>query len=74
MEEMESEMLKDHDEIEAVIRSAVREGRQDGGRDILPAGRSFTRLTEAVYKIGFPLVTTALAAVVRTVVEKAIGG
>lgn len=76
MEEMETEMLKDHEAIDALVRDARKDGMTAEGekaRDIqMPEGVS--KAAEAVYKILFPLVTTALASVVRVVVEKAIGG
>ena len=31
-------------------------------------------MTAVIYKIAFPIISTALATVVRTVIEKAIGG
>ena len=72
---METEMLKDHDAINALIKASADDAKPDKGRGWMPGmPEGVGRAVEAVWKIAFPLVTTAVASVVRVVVEKAIGG
>ena len=75
MEEMEIDMLKDHDAIDALLNARGREHTQKGSKmPEMPDTTGTGKFTEVVYKIAFPLVSTALATVVRAVIERAIGG
>lgn len=75
MEEMETEMLKDHEAIDMLLRERGRErAAEDRKTPELPDAGGISKLTEVIYKIAFPLVSTALATVVRAVIERAIGG
>lgn len=76
MEETEMEMLKDHDAIEALLKERGRERVPEDVRKAIETQdvRGGEKVTEAIYKIAFPLVSTALMTVVRTVIERVIGG
>ena len=71
---METEMLKDHDTIDSLIREHRRESSADIRKlpEVADTGKG--KVTEMLFKVAFPLVSTALATVVRAVIERAIGG
>ena len=70
---METEMLKDHEAIEAILRERGREHAPDR-KNTPDIGTGENRMTVIIWKIVFPLVSTALATVVRAMIERAIGG
>ena len=75
MEEMETEMLKDHEAIDALLKERGREHAPDGKKmPEMPEVRGGEKMAAVIWKIAFPLVSTALATVVRAVIERAIGG
>lgn len=75
MEEMETEMLRDHEAIDALLKERARE-RVPEGKKIpeMPETGGNEKMAAIIWKIAFPLVSTALATVVRAMIEKAIGG
>lgn len=74
MEEMETDMLKDHDAIDRLLKARERERETMKEAPEIPETAGSGRMTAVIYKIAFPIISTALATVVRTVIEKAIGG
>ena len=72
---METEMLKDHDAIDALLKGRAREHVPErNDKPGMPEIRGGEKMAAVIWKIAFPLVSTALATVVRAVIERAIGG
>ena len=75
MEEMETEMLRDHEAIDALLKERARVRASEGKKiPEMPETGGNEKMAAIIWKIAFPLVSTALATVVRAVIEKAIGG
>lgn len=75
MEEMETEMLRNHEAIDALLRERGRERAAEEKSTLeVPEIGGNEKMAAVVWKVVFPLVSTALATVVRAVIEKALGG
>ena len=71
-------MLRDHEAIDALLKERARERASEGKKipemPEMPETGGNEKMAAIIWKIAFPLVSTALATVVRAVIEKAIGG
>ena len=75
MEEMETEMLRNHEAIDALLRERGRERAAEGRNSPeVPEIGGNEKMAAVIWKVVFPLVSTALATVVRAVIERALGG